>query len=137
MDTRHHALMILNLLHEQSHPIPSISFSLQQGFTHTWMVDGEALVMMIAMISSNSPSRQGASTEFLTPEEGSRWRRCFVRYHGEVIIPPDVFRSRRLSSREGTRGGDRVDHTMWWCGHGPTMPSHAVGGSLPPLRLIF
>jgi hypothetical protein len=29
------------------------------------MVDGEAPVMMMAMISSNSPSRQGAKMEFL------------------------------------------------------------------------
>ena len=29
------------------------------------MVDGEASVMMMAMISSNSPSRQGARTELL------------------------------------------------------------------------
>jgi hypothetical protein len=34
------------------------------------MVDGEASVMMMAMISSNSPSRQGARTEFLIPEIG-------------------------------------------------------------------
>ena len=52
MDTRHHALTILHLLHDQSHPIPSIPISLQQGFTHSWMgeawmVDGEALVMIL------------------------------------------------------------------------------------------
>ena len=45
------------------------------GITHTWMgeswmVDGEASVMMMAMISSNSPSRQGARTELLIPEIG-------------------------------------------------------------------
>ena len=34
------------------------------------MVDGEALVLTMAMISSNSPSRQGARTEFLNPEIG-------------------------------------------------------------------
>jgi len=36
----------------------------------TWMVDGEASVMMMAMISSNSPSRRSARTEFLVPEIG-------------------------------------------------------------------
>jgi hypothetical protein len=41
------------------------------GITHTWMgeswmVDGEASVMM-TMISSESPSRQGARMEFLVP----------------------------------------------------------------------
>ena len=34
------------------------------------MVDGEASVMMMAMISSNSLSRQGARTEFLVPGLG-------------------------------------------------------------------
>ena len=31
------------------------------------MVDGEAMVMMMAMISSNSPSWQGAETETFCP----------------------------------------------------------------------
>jgi hypothetical protein len=48
------------------------------GITHTWMgeswmVDGEASVMMMAMISSNSPSRQGARWEFLVPNQGFWW----------------------------------------------------------------
>ena len=34
------------------------------------MVDGEVAVMMMAMISSNSPSRQGARTEFMIPKLG-------------------------------------------------------------------
>jgi hypothetical protein len=35
----------------------------------SWMVDGETPVMMMMMmkISSKSPSRQGARTEFLVP----------------------------------------------------------------------
>ena len=49
----------------QSLPPPS---AYSGGITHTWMgetwmVDGEASVMMMAMISSNSPSWQGARTE--------------------------------------------------------------------------
>jgi hypothetical protein len=36
----------------------------------SWMVVGEASVMMMAMISSNFPSRQGARTEFLVPNWG-------------------------------------------------------------------
>ena len=56
----------------QSIPSPS---AYSGGITHswlgeTWMVDGEALVMTMAMISSNSPSRQGARTEFLVLELG-------------------------------------------------------------------
>ena len=34
------------------------------------MVDGEAVVMMMATISSKSPSRQGARTELLIPVLG-------------------------------------------------------------------
>jgi hypothetical protein len=33
----------------------------------SWIVDEEASVMMMVMISSKSPSRQGARTEFLVP----------------------------------------------------------------------
>ena len=36
----------------------------------SWMVDGEVAVMMMAMISSNSPSRRSARTEFLVLEIG-------------------------------------------------------------------
>jgi hypothetical protein len=36
----------------------------------SWMVDGEAPVMMMAMISSKSPSRQGVRTEFLVLNRG-------------------------------------------------------------------
>jgi hypothetical protein len=44
------------------------------GITHTWMgeswmVDGETSVMMMK-ISSKSPSRQSARTEFLVPNHG-------------------------------------------------------------------
>ena len=56
----------------QSLPSPS---AYSGGITHTWMgetwmVDGEASVMMMAMISSNSPSRRSARTEFLISEIG-------------------------------------------------------------------
>jgi hypothetical protein len=36
----------------------------------SWMVDGETSVMMMAMISSNTPSRQDVRTEFLVPNHG-------------------------------------------------------------------
>jgi hypothetical protein len=39
----------------------------------SWMVDGEASVMMMAMISSNFPSRQGARMEFLVLNWDSWW----------------------------------------------------------------
>jgi hypothetical protein len=39
----------------------------------SWMVDGETSVMMMTMISSNTPSRQGAKTEFLILNRGFWW----------------------------------------------------------------
>ena len=55
------------------------------------MVDEEALVMMMAAISSKSPSRQGARTEFLVPELGflvaATQRNSFV----EKRRPPSGF----------------------------------------------
>ena len=58
------------------------------------MVDGEASVAMMAMISSNSPSRQGARTEFLIPEIGFSMAAEFWMSSGKVVEPPDVFRSK-------------------------------------------
>ena len=82
--------MILQLLHERSHPIPTIPSILQRGITHTWMgetmmVDGEVLVMTLAMTPFDSPSRQGAGTETSGPRiefrggGGARmgfWEKC-------------------------------------------------------------
>ena len=65
------------------------------GITHTWMgeswmVDGEASVMMI---SSNSPSRQGARTEFLVAETESLSLAAKRNSSLENVEPPYVFRS--------------------------------------------
>jgi hypothetical protein len=46
------------------------------------MVDGEASVMMMAMISSKSLSRQSARMEFLVPNRGFWWWRRSVIRHG-------------------------------------------------------
>ena len=66
------------------------------GITHTWMgeswmVDGEASVMMMAMISSESPSRQGARTELLIPKieiASAAERRCVSQ---NMVDPPVTF----------------------------------------------
>ena len=68
------------------------------GITHTWMgeswmVDGEASVMMMAMISSKSPSRQGARTEFLVAETGFLSVAAKRNSLWKNVEPPDVFRS--------------------------------------------
>jgi hypothetical protein len=57
------------------------------------MVDGEASVMMMAMISSNSPSRQGARMEFLVLNWGFWWWQSRRTLSGKMSNPPpSVFR---------------------------------------------
>ena len=94
----------------QSLPSPSA----YAGITHTWMgeswiVDGEASVMMMAMISSNSPSRRSARTEFLVPEIGFSMAPELWKVFGKSVNPPEVFRSKALCSPKGSVGG----HTGW------------------------
>jgi hypothetical protein len=59
------------------------------------MVDGEASVMMMAMISSNTPSRQGARTEFLVLNRGFWWWQHSGTLSGKNVKPP-VFSGQRL-----------------------------------------
>ena len=56
------------------------------------MVDGEVAVMMMAMISSNSPSRKGARTEFLIPEIGFSMAAELWKVSGKSVDSPKVFR---------------------------------------------
>jgi hypothetical protein len=91
----------------QSLPSPSPT----AGITHTWMeeswmVDGETSVMIVMKISSKSPSRQGARTEFLVPNRGfSRWRRI-GSLSGKNAEPPIVSGRRVYVGERGARGGD-------------------------------
>src|SRR3954453_23659934 len=66
----------------------------------SWMVDVDALVMMMAMMSSVSPSWQGARTEFLVPGIGFlvvvAQRTCFAK----SSEPPHDFTSRRSYRRK-------------------------------------
>jgi hypothetical protein len=57
------------------------------------MVDGETSVMMMAMISSNTSSRQGARTEFLVRITVSGGGGATELYLGKMLTPPCVFRS--------------------------------------------
>src|SRR3954447_24777617 len=65
------------------------------------MVDVEALVMIMTVISSVSPSRQGARTEFLVPGIGflvvAAQRTCFAK----SSEPPRDFTSHRSYRRKG------------------------------------
>src|SRR3954447_7353971 len=87
----------------QSLPSPSAYIG---GITHTWLGDSwmrdvEALVMMMAMISSVFPSRQGARTEFLVPRIGflvvAAQRTCFSK----SSEPARDFTPRRSYMRKG------------------------------------
>jgi hypothetical protein len=60
-----------------------------------WMVDGETSVMMMAMISSKSPSRQGARMEFLVLNRGFWWWRCSGTLSGKNTKPP-MFSGQRV-----------------------------------------
>ena len=98
----------------QSVPSPS---AYSGGITHTWMgetwmVYGEALVMM----SSTSPSLQGARTEFLNPELGFAMATELRKSFWKTIKPPSVFRSRAISSRKGGPRGcpEWAHHAQAW-----------------------
>jgi hypothetical protein len=96
----------------QSLPSPSAysgNYSHMDG--ESWMVDGETSVMMMAMISSKSPSRQGARTEFLVPNHSFWWWRHIGTLSGKTLNPPDVFRSGAICrQKEGSRQWPRRPH---------------------------
>ena len=75
------------------------------------MVDGEASVMMMAMISSNSPSRQGARTEFLVPGLGFLVAAELQNSSWKNVVPP-LFLGQGLlfSPEERSRGRPRQPH---------------------------
>ena len=75
------------------------------------MVDGVASVMMMAMISSKSPSRQGARTEFLVPELGFSVAAAKRNSSLEIVDSPDVFgRGGLYRSKERSIGRTRRRH---------------------------
>ena len=65
------------------------------------MVDGEAAVMTMAMISSNSPSRQGARTEFLIPELGFSVAAELWSVSGRIDSGSGIFRLGAICSPKG------------------------------------
>jgi hypothetical protein len=119
----------------QSIPSPSPTARI----THTWMgeswmINGETSVMMM-MISSKSPSRQGARTEFLVPNCGFWWWRCSGTLSGKNAEPP-IFSGQRVYVG-GRRGwGDGYGgHTTPWRGLART--TRWCGVLLAPLRLVL
>jgi hypothetical protein len=96
----------------QSLPSPSPT----AGITHTWMgeswmVDGETSVMMVMKISSKSPSRQGARTEFLFPNRGFWWWRRSGSLSGKNAEPPLLSSQRVYVGGRRGRGDGRGGHT--------------------------
>jgi hypothetical protein len=122
----------------QSLPSPSPT----AGITHTWMgeswmVDGETSVIMVMKISSKSPSRQGARTEFLVPNRGFWWWRRSGSLSGKNAEPP-IVSGRRVYV--GERGGSR--RRLGWSHHPLARPGLGRApwwwACLPaPLRLVF
>ena len=96
---------MINLI--QSLPSPS---AYSGGITHTWMgetwlVDGEASVVMAVKIPSNSPSRRSARTEFLVPRRSFAMAAAYWMVSGNMVVPPGVFRSKGICSPEESVGG--------------------------------
>ena len=121
---------------------PYHPLSLQRGITHTWMgeswmVDGEAAVMMMAMISSNSPSRQGARTEFLIPEIGFSMAAELGMFSGKSDEPPEVFRSKALCSPKERAGGHTGGPHHPWARPRANRALGACEHPVPPLCFIF
>jgi hypothetical protein len=69
------------------------------------MVDGEASVMMMAMISSDSPSRQGTRMEFLVLNCGFWWWRRSGTLSRKNAEPP-LFSGQRPYVGERRARGD-------------------------------
>jgi hypothetical protein len=103
----------------------------------SWMVDGGTSVMMVMKISSKSPSRQGARTEFLVLNRGFWWWRRSGTLSGKNAIPPDIFRSEGICRRkEKSRRRPSRPHNRWarpGLGRAPCV----CGSLVPPLRLVF
>jgi hypothetical protein len=110
------------------------------GITHTWMgeswmVDGEASVMIMAMISSKSPSRQGARKEFLVPNRGFWWWRRSGTLSGKNTEPPIFSGQRVYVGGRGARGDGWGGHTTPW--RGLARATRWCGALLAPLRLVL
>jgi hypothetical protein len=69
------------------------------------MIDGETSVMMMMKISSKSPSRQGARTEFLVPNRGFSWWRRSGTLSGKNAKPPIVSGLEVYVGERRARGG--------------------------------
>jgi hypothetical protein len=79
------------------------------------MVHGETSLMMM-MISSKSPSRQGARIEFLVPNRGFWWWRCSGTLSGKNAKPSILSGQKVYVGRRRGRGDAWGGHTTLWRG---------------------
>jgi hypothetical protein len=107
------------------HPLRLQRELLTHGWGGSWMVDGETSVMMMVMISSKSPSRQGTRTEFLVLNRGFWWWRRSGTLSGKNAKPFRVFVMETLYRRRGeVRGQPGPTHHRVACPRGH--PRHQV-----------
>jgi hypothetical protein len=78
------------------------------------MVDGETSVMMMAMISSKSSSRQGARTEFLVLNRGFWWWQRSGTLSGKNAEPVILSGQKVYVGGRRGRGDDRGGLTTPW-----------------------
>jgi hypothetical protein len=99
------------------------------------MVDGEMSVMMMAMITSKSLSRQGARMNFLVPNRGFWWWRHSGTLSMKNAKPP-MFSGQRVyvGGRRG-RGDGWGGHTTPWCGL--ARATRWCEPLVAPLHLVF
>jgi hypothetical protein len=116
----------------QSLPSPSPPAEI----THTWMgeswmVDGETSVTIVMKISSKSPSRQDARTEFLVLNRGFWWWRRSESLSGKNAEPPLLSGQRVYVGGRRGRGDGRGGHTTGGRGQAWAAPLGCVVASWP------
>ena len=115
-----------------SNPYHPLTYS--RGITHTWMgeswmVDGVMSVMVVMKISSKSPSRQGARTEFLVPNRGFWWRRRSGSLSRKNAVSPIISRQGVYVRERGGREEAWGHLTQGWRGQGWATPPPCDGSS--------
>jgi hypothetical protein len=101
------------------------------------MVDGGTSVVMVMKISSKSPSRQDARTEFLVPNRGFWWWRRNGTLSGKNAEPP-LFSGQRvyIGGRRG-RGDGRGGLTTGGRGQASVVPLCVWRPRGPPLSHLL
>jgi hypothetical protein len=94
-------------------------------------------VVMVMKISFESPSRQGARTEFLIPNRGFWWRRRSGSLSGKKRHLPDLKSSGGICRREGRPSGCLEPPHTGVARRGLGRATYVWRPLEPPLRLVF